>query len=61
MSLAEEQIGLRVLTDPELQREYDRLETDEDRQDFLDALETLEEVEKEGAVSWESLKSDLGL
>jgi hypothetical protein len=61
MSLANERISPRVLTDPELQREYDRLETDEDRQDFLDALEALEEAEKEGAVSWESLKSDLGL
>ncbi len=61
MSLANERISPPTLKDPELQREYDRLETDEDRQDFLDALETLEEAEKEGAVSWESLKSDLGL
>jgi len=61
MSLAEERISPPAFKDPELQREFDRLETDEDGQDFLNALEALEEAEKEGAVSWESLKSDLGL
>ncbi len=61
MSLAEKRISPPTFKDPELQREFDRLETDEDRQDFLDAWKALEEVEKEGAVSWESLKSELGL
>jgi ribosome assembly protein YihI (activator of Der GTPase) len=61
MSFAEDRIGPRVLKDLDLQRELDLLETDEDRQDFLDALKALDEVEREGTISWESLKSDLGL
>ncbi len=61
MTPAEDRLAAHVLKDPELQREFNRLNTDEDRQDFLAALEALEEVEREGAVSWESVKSDLGL
>ncbi|MEW6351334.1 MAG: hypothetical protein AB1646_19955 [Thermodesulfobacteriota bacterium] len=61
MSLAEDRFAAHVLGDPKLQQEFDRLKTDEDREDFLAALEALEEVERDGAVSWESLKSDLGL
>jgi hypothetical protein len=61
MSVARQRISAPHLKDPELQREFDRLETDEDRQDFLDALDALEEVENEGTTSWESLRSDLGL
>lgn len=61
MSLAEDRSWPHAMKDPELQREFDQLETEEDRQDFLEALEALGEVEREGTVSWESLKSDLGL
>jgi hypothetical protein len=39
MSLAENRTGPQALKDPELQREFHRLETDEERQDFLDAPE----------------------
>ncbi|MFH0826160.1 MAG: hypothetical protein V2B18_25695 [Pseudomonadota bacterium] len=41
--------------------EFELLESDEDRQDFLVAMEAPAEVEKEGTVPWESLKRELGL
>ena len=61
MFRAEDRITPDVLSDPKLQDEFSRLETDEDRRDFLDALEALEEAETEDLVSWELLKSELGL
>jgi hypothetical protein len=61
MSPAEDRSKPHPLNDPELRMEFELLESDEERRDFLVAMEAPAEVEKEGTVPWESLKRELGL
>jgi hypothetical protein len=49
-----------AIKDPELLKEWESLTDPDDRADFLEALAALEEVERDGTVSWEELKAELG-
>jgi hypothetical protein len=46
--------------DPDLMEEWTALENPEDRADYLDALQTLAELEEEELSSWEDVKAELG-
>ena len=48
------------IKDPKLLKEWESLTDPEDRADFLEALAALDEVERDGRVSWEELKAELG-
>jgi hypothetical protein len=52
--------SLPDIKDPELLKELESLTDPDDRADFLEALAALEEVERDGTVSWEELKAELG-
>jgi hypothetical protein len=48
------------IKDPKLLKEWESLTDPEDRADFLEALAALDEVERDGTVSWEEVKAELG-
>jgi hypothetical protein len=48
------------IKDPDLLREYESLETPEDRADFLEAVQTLAELDEDELVPWEDVKAELG-
>jgi hypothetical protein len=48
------------LDDPDLLEEWTALDDPEDRADYLEAVQTLAELDEEELCSWEDVKAELG-
>jgi|GEM_PF-1075712 len=48
------------LDDPDLIEEWEALDDPQDRADYLEALESIEETQEEDLASWEEVKAELG-
>jgi hypothetical protein len=47
--------------DPDLQTEFDALSNNEDRLDYIEAMEALGHIEEQGTISFEEMKARLSV